>query len=50
MKNLFTALLLPLLLATGTVQALPIISLSNAGDVTSSVAGTTTIDFNSGCG
>ena len=50
MKNLFTALLLPLLLATGAAQALPIISLSNAGDVTTSVTGATTIDFNSGCG
>lgn len=50
MKNLFTALLFPLLLATGAAQALPIVSLSNAGDVTSSVAGATTIDFNSGCG
>ena len=50
MKNLFTALLFPLLLATGTAQALPIISLSNTGDVTTSVAGATTIDFNSGCG
>ncbi|MDR7088762.1 Npun_F0296 family exosortase-dependent surface protein [Cellvibrio fibrivorans] len=50
MKNLFTALLFPLLLATCAAQALPIVSLSNAGDVTSSVAGATTIDFNSGCG
>lgn len=50
MKNLFTALLFPLLLATGTAQALPIVSLSNAGEVTSSVVGATTIDFNSGCG
>lgn len=50
MKNLFTALLLPLVLVTGIAQALPIISLSNAGDVTTSVAGVTTIDFNSGCG
>ncbi len=50
MKNLFTALLLPLLLATGAAQALPIISLSNTGNVTTSVAAATTIDFNSGCG
>jgi len=50
MKNLFAALLFPLLLATGAAQALPIVSLSNAGDVTSAVAGATTIDFNSGCG
>jgi hypothetical protein len=50
MKNLFTALVFPLLLAAGAAQALPIVTLSNAGDVTSSVAGATTIDFNSGCG
>ncbi|MDO8344704.1 MAG: PEP-CTERM sorting domain-containing protein [Cellvibrio sp.] len=50
MKNLFTTLLLPLLLATGAAQALPIVSLSNVGDVTTSVAGATSIDFNSGCG
>lgn len=50
MKNLFTALLLPLLLATGAAQALPIVSLSTVGDVTTSVAGASTIDFNSGCG
>lgn len=50
MKNLFTALLLPLVLVTGAAQALPIVSLSNAGDVTTSVVGATTIDFNSGCG
>lgn len=50
MKNLFTALLLPLLLTTGTAQALPIVSLSNVGDVSTSVSGATTIDFNSGCG
>lgn len=50
MKNLFTALLFPLVLVTGAAQALPIITLSNAGDVTTSIAGATTIDFNSGCG
>lgn len=50
MKNLFAALLFPLLIATGAAQALPIVSLSNAGDVTSAVAGATTIDFNSSCG
>ncbi len=50
MKNLFAALLLPLLLATGAAQALPIVSLSTIGDVTTSVAGASTIDFNSGCG
>lgn len=50
MKNLFTALLLPLLLATGAAQALPIVSLSNVGEVTTSIAGATSIDFNSGCG
>lgn len=50
MKNLFTVLLLPLLLTTGTAQALPMITLSNAGDVATSITGATTIDFNSGCG
>lgn len=50
MKNLFTALLLPLVLAAGAAHALPIVSLSNLGDVTSSVAGATTVDFNAGCG
>lgn len=50
MKNLFTVLLLPLLLATGTAQALPIVSLSGVGEVTTSVTGATVIDFNSGCG
>lgn len=50
MKNLFTALLFPLVLATGAAQALPVVSLSNVGEVTSSVAGATTIDFNNGCG
>ncbi len=50
MKNLFTALLFPLLLATGAAQALPVISLSTTGEVTSTTAGATTIDFNSGCG
>lgn len=50
MKNLFNALLLPLVLAAGAAHALPIVSLSNLGDVTSSVAGATTVDFNAGCG
>lgn len=50
MKNLLAALLFPLVLITGSAQALPIVSLSNPGDVTSSVIGATTIDFNSGCG
>lgn len=50
MKNLFTALVFPLLLAASTAQALPVISLSAAGQTQSSVAGATTIDFNSGCG
>lgn len=50
MKNLFTALLLPLLLATATAQAVPIVSLSNSGDTTTSVVGATSIDFNAGCG
>lgn len=50
MKNLFTALLLPLLLATATAQAVPIVSLSNSGDTTTSIVGATNIDFNAGCG
>jgi hypothetical protein len=50
MKNLFTALLFPLVLATGAAQALPVVSLSGIGETTSSVAGATTIDFNSSCG
>lgn len=50
MKNLFTALLFPFVLAAGAAQALPIVSLSGVGETTSSVAGATTIDFNSGCG
>jgi hypothetical protein len=37
-------------LGAGAVQALPIVSLSNAGQVTSSIAGVTTVDFNSGSG
>ncbi|WP_331344975.1 PEP-CTERM sorting domain-containing protein [Cellvibrio sp. UBA7661] len=47
MKKLF--LLFSLLVAASAVQALPIVSLSNAGDVTTSVTGATTIDFNTGC-
>lgn len=50
MKNLFTVLLFPLLLATGAAQALPLISLSTVGEINTSVAGATSIDFNSGCG
>ena len=50
MKNLFNALLLPLVLVAGAAQALPIVSLSNSNAVTTSVVGATTIDFNSGCG
>lgn len=37
-------------LVASVAHAIPVISLSNLGDTTTSVAGTTTIDFNSGCG
>lgn len=37
-------------LAASVAQAIPVVSLSNLGDTTTSVAGATTIDFNSGCG
>lgn len=37
-------------LAAATAQAVPVVSLSAAGQITSSVAGVTTIDFSSGCG
>jgi hypothetical protein len=36
-------------LAASVAQAIPVVSLSNLGDTTTSVAGATTIDFNSGC-
>lgn len=39
-----------LALATSVSQAAPIVTLSALGETTSSVAGATTIDFNSGCG
>lgn len=39
-----------LTLGASVSQAVPIVSLSNAGLITSGVAGVTTIDFNSGCG
>ncbi len=50
MKNLMRSLLLPLLFIAGSASAVPIVSLSAAGQTTTSVADTTTIDFNSGCG
>jgi hypothetical protein len=50
MKNLMRSLLLPLLFIAGSASAVPIVSLSAAGQTTTSVANTTTIDFNSGCG
>jgi hypothetical protein len=37
-------------LAAVAAQAVPVVSLSGLGDKTTSVAGATTIDFNSGCG
>lgn len=39
-----------LALAASVSQAAPIVTLSALGETTSSVAGATTIDFNSGCG
>lgn len=53
MKRFFAHLAAITVLSFGfaaTTQALPIISLSGAGDVNSSVQGVTNIDFNSGCG
>jgi hypothetical protein len=50
MKYLLNMLLLPLLLSSAAVFAMPIVTLSDTGVVTTSVAGATTIDFNSGCG
>jgi hypothetical protein len=53
MINLFKKVLLTTTLVLGftaTAQATPIISLSDAGQVHSSVAGVTEIDFNSSCG
>lgn len=37
-------------LAASVAQAVPMVSLSNLGDTTTSEAGATIIDFNSGCG
>lgn len=51
MKKILQSLLLPLLMMMATgASALPIVSLSAAGQTTSSVADAITIDFNSGCG
>lgn len=50
MKNLMQSLLLPLLFIASSASAVPIVSLSVAGQTTTSVADATTIDFNSGCG
>lgn len=50
MKNLLQSLLLPLVFLATSASALPIVSLSAAGQTTTSVADATTIDFNSGCG
>lgn len=50
MKKLLQSLLLPLALVAGSASALPIVSLSAAGQTTTSVADAITIDFNSGCG
>ena len=37
-------------LCATSAQAVPVVTLSNLGETTSSVTGVTTIDFNSGCG
>ncbi len=53
MKRFFAHLASATVLTFGVAvaaQALPIISLSTAGDVNSSVQGVTSINFNSGCG
>lgn len=50
MKNLLQTLLLPLVFLATSASALPIVSLSAAGQTTTSVADAITIDFNSGCG
>lgn len=50
MKNLLQTLLLPLVFMATSASALPIVSLSAAGQTTTSVADAITIDFNSGCG
>jgi hypothetical protein len=39
-----------LAVAASVAQAMPIVTLSALGETTTSVAGATTIDFNSGCG
>lgn len=50
MKKILQSLLLPLLIVAIDVSALPIVSLSAAGQTTTQVADATTIDFNGGCG
>lgn len=50
MKKLLQSLLLPLVFLAGSASALPIVSLSAAGQTTTSVADAITIDFNNGCG
>lgn len=53
MKRFFAHLVSAAVLSLGiaaTAQALPIVSLSNEGQLNSSVTGVTHIDFNSGCG
>lgn len=49
LKHLLSITLLTLGVAVGA-QAVPIVSLSATGQVTSSVTGVTIIDFNNGCG
>jgi hypothetical protein len=50
MKSLKLIAGLLLALGAAAVHSAPIVSLSALGETTSSVAGVTTIDFNSGCG
>ena len=50
MKNLIRSLFLPLAFLAGSAAALPVVSLSAAGQTATSVADAVTVDFNSGCG
>lgn len=50
MKNLLQSLFLPLVIIASSVSALPVVSLSTAGQTTSTVADAITIDFNTHCG
>lgn len=50
MKSIQILIGLMLTLSVASVQAAPIVTLSALGETSTSVAGTTVIDFNSGCG